>query len=562
MTKEVILRFEDGRKDSESLIERHRPGNVSPWSIPQIMGIPPSPRAAHTCDHLSGRLFLFGGWNGREALNDFYVLYINQTLKWQKLIPSKERPSRRNNHASAVYGGNSLLIHGGHNGKRWLKDMYEFKTLTKAELEGNGYEKYETCCELNEKLIGTWTKLEVNGSNRKRPSSRACHTISKIENKIYLFGGYDGTRCYNDLWVYDMDNKIWSEIEITERIPKPRNGHSSITCNKGVLIFGGHTGKEYLSDVVFYVPEQSKFIYPDIHGTAPSSRKGHSMTLVDDSTVVMFGGYDGKNRLNDLYILDVSELPFNVMWEKRTEINDNNVSIPTSRQRSTITSVNSGKCFIFGGYDGHSWKSDSFILDTRLFFDSKHVKNLSLPMIYNLSNLVDNPEFSDIVFVLENNERLYAHKCILSTQSEYFNSMFKIGMSESLGKEVVLTHIPKREFKSIINFLYTSFIEETDIHVLCNIMILADSYNINSLFNMCINNIKQMVSIDNVCDVIRISHTLSINELLIYCIKFASNNLDSIINDESFIKLKSEHPKLAMKISDEIVLQAKCKQLN
>ncbi|KAK6589258.1 hypothetical protein RS030_213317 [Cryptosporidium xiaoi] len=439
--------------------------------------------------------------------------------------------------------------------------MYEFKILTKeVEIRANDREfssyikEHKICDEIDEELVGTWTKFEINGNRKKQPSPRACHTINKLNHKIYLFGGYDGNKCYNDLWVYDIDNKSWSEIEMIERIPKSRNGHSTITCSKGVLIFGGHTGKEYLSDVILYIPEQNEFTYPNIYGIAPSSRKGHSMTLLDDFNIIMFGGYDGKNRLNDLYILDISELPVNITWQKRTENNDNNLNVPSSRQRNTITNMGLGKCFIFGGYDGYSWKSDSYILDTRLFFDSRHTKYLSLPMISNLSNLVDNPDFSDVVFILENNEKLYAHKCILATQSEYFNSMFKIGMSESLNKEVMLTHIPKREFKSIINFLYTSYIGETDINVLCNIMILADSYNINSLFNVCINNIKQMVNIDNVCDIIRISHTLTINELLIYCIKFASNNLESIINKNSFVQLKNKYPKLAMKISNEIVL--------
>ena len=59
------------------------------WSQPsaiqpnQING-GPSPRAAHSCDLIGNKLFVFGGWNGKSALNDLHVLEF-ETSKWKQV---------------------------------------------------------------------------------------------------------------------------------------------------------------------------------------------------------------------------------------------------------------------------------------------------------------------------------------------------------------------------------------------------------------------------------------------------------------------------------------------
>ena len=38
-------------------------------------------RAAHSCDKVGNSLYIFGGWNGKKALNDLYVLDLDK-LTW------------------------------------------------------------------------------------------------------------------------------------------------------------------------------------------------------------------------------------------------------------------------------------------------------------------------------------------------------------------------------------------------------------------------------------------------------------------------------------------------
>ena len=44
------------------------------WSKPIVKGIPPSPRDSHTCTTVGNNLFVFGGTDGENPLNDLHVL--------------------------------------------------------------------------------------------------------------------------------------------------------------------------------------------------------------------------------------------------------------------------------------------------------------------------------------------------------------------------------------------------------------------------------------------------------------------------------------------------------
>lgn len=56
--------------------------NISPWnSLSNLLGDGPTPRAAHSCEIIGNKLLFFGGWNGKKALNDLYVLNLDN-LTW------------------------------------------------------------------------------------------------------------------------------------------------------------------------------------------------------------------------------------------------------------------------------------------------------------------------------------------------------------------------------------------------------------------------------------------------------------------------------------------------
>ena len=159
-------------------------------------------RAAHSCDKIGNNLYIFGGWNGKKALNNLKVIDLDKLLSSPAVdnsssMPQPEAsttddaqqtetfgptPSCRNNHATAVYG-EKIYIHGGHDGVKWVDDLYVLNTSS---------------------LV--WTIPKING---EKPTARACHTLSRVGKKLYMFGGFDGEKCFNEIDVLDLEILTW-----------------------------------------------------------------------------------------------------------------------------------------------------------------------------------------------------------------------------------------------------------------------------------------------------------------------------------------------------------------
>ena len=50
------------------------------WSEPAIKGSPPTPRDSHSCTVVGDNLFVFGGTDGTNMLNDLHILDTCESL--------------------------------------------------------------------------------------------------------------------------------------------------------------------------------------------------------------------------------------------------------------------------------------------------------------------------------------------------------------------------------------------------------------------------------------------------------------------------------------------------
>lgn len=50
--------------------------------------------------------------------------------------------------------------------------------------------------------------------NFQKPSGRACHTMSRVGKKLYMFGGYDGEKCFNDMDILDLETMTWIQPSV------------------------------------------------------------------------------------------------------------------------------------------------------------------------------------------------------------------------------------------------------------------------------------------------------------------------------------------------------------
>eukprot|EP00928_Gymnodinium_smaydae_P078349 TRINITY_DN6222_c0_g1_i1.p1 TRINITY_DN6222_c0_g1~~TRINITY_DN6222_c0_g1_i1.p1 ORF type:complete len:526 (+),score=114.64 TRINITY_DN6222_c0_g1_i1:260-1837(+) len=492
------------------------------WSIPEMQACP-GPRAAHSCDVINGRFYLFGGWNGKRALNDLHILEVSSGV-WTEVLANAGAPTARNNHTTAVFD-QRLVIHGGHDGNKWVADM---SILDTSSVTTGSYDGV------------TWQRGLTSGTP---PPPRACHTLTRLAHKLYMFGGYDGGKCFNDMDIIDFETMTWMQPALSGTLPQARNAHTMTVIGSRLYLFGGHSGNKHLTDLHIFDTQRLHWSQPEILGTPPPGLRGHTANLIGHK-VFFFGGYDGKGRTNELYILDAEES----RWIRPTWPSDS-PQAPPGRQRHSASLVGSKRIYIFGGFDGNKWLNDLHVLDVGRLEESALNDVAIYTLIENMRRLLNDPDFSDITFIVQG-QRIYAHKAILVAQCEHFRAMFTGGrFAESSQHEVEIPQWSHAAFMAMLEWLYTGRTpRELALTQLTEVLGLADHYTLDGLKLMCENVLMHSVEIDNACTLLRHADQFMAHALKNYCLSFLIKNFDQVAYTPDFEEL-SKTPMLLLEVT-------------
>lgn len=177
------------------------------------------------------------------------------------------------------------------------------------------------------------------------PSPRSgTHAVSISSKFAILYGGYTmkGGEYFNDLYIFYNDQKTCQCIESAVLSPIPRIDASFVKTptGSGVIFFGGTDGREKFDDLWLFDAEnlQWKMLSPETIG--PSPRFGHVASAFGSSLYV-FGGWDGSNTLNDFWEYNITKNCWYCI--------DQNSGVPSRYRHSAV--VWNNKMFIFGGVD-------------------------------------------------------------------------------------------------------------------------------------------------------------------------------------------------------------------
>ncbi|KAF0465446.1 galactose oxidase [Gigaspora margarita] len=248
------------------------------WSKPRTIGDPPPSCRAHSSTLVDKKLFIFGGGDGPEYFNDLYV-FDTDTLTWTKPKTTGNIPSRRRAHTTAYYN-NCIYVFGGGDGVRALNDVYKLNISDMNNL--------------------VWEKLETTG---RPPISRGYHTSNLVGNKLVVYGGSDGHECFDDVFMLDLERNNWIKVNIANS--RQRLSHTATQVGSYLFIVCGHDGVRYTSEVLLLNLVTMQWEVRKVYGTPPSGR-GYHTTILYDSRLFVFGGYDGHSVFDDVYCLDLS----------------------------------------------------------------------------------------------------------------------------------------------------------------------------------------------------------------------------------------------------------------
>eukprot|EP00002_Diphylleia_rotans_P009476 TRINITY_DN1974_c0_g1_i2.p1 TRINITY_DN1974_c0_g1~~TRINITY_DN1974_c0_g1_i2.p1 ORF type:complete len:458 (-),score=48.99 TRINITY_DN1974_c0_g1_i2:185-1558(-) len=267
-------------------------------------------------------------------LRDCKVLDVN-TMTWSTIESIGQSPSARYAHAACSLGDNRMVIHGGHDGEKWLDDLVVLE-LTGAQ------------------GMPHWTYPTTSGQT---PGPRHGHTLTEVGSKLFLFGGYCNDNYYNDIFVleYESDRPRWSRLVASGTPPTPRAYHTATLIDKNYLMIFGGRGSDgsYIQDVAALDLSAMRWFYPKFFNSPPSGRAHHSATLYGTKLYIIGGQNSQSTFLNDVHVLH------NGKWQAVTF----NGTPMSPRSRHTTTLVNGNTLVIFGGYDGGSWMNDAITID-------------------------------------------------------------------------------------------------------------------------------------------------------------------------------------------------------
>ena len=343
------------------------PSALSPPPPTPAVASAPAVRSAASLVHTDdGRLIVFGGEAAvdepreRRGLKDVWSLGAPPsgwaacscpTPSWEAwqcgATANEDVPTARSNHAAAACGGH-LLVFGG-----WSAggDV----PLAHPELL-----HLETRC---------WTHCSTHNAP---PPPRGNPTLaySPARHLAVLYGGWDGSKRFDDVWCLDMEAWRWHRAATACDGPSPRTDHAAVLWDAGggderLLVFGGSTGRGS-SDELWSLdcsggePARWRWARFGAAATAadgawPPPRSSHAAALAGSgpsASLVVVGGQDGGRGGGPVGVVADAWVLSPLGGARRTWSRlDWRGTFPLQRCRHSVVVVGE-LAVVYGGYDG------------------------------------------------------------------------------------------------------------------------------------------------------------------------------------------------------------------
>ena len=217
-------------------------GTSNEWTSLPLTGTPPPPLSYHSMTSDSQTLYIFGGCTPDHGRSNHIWSFDLQQQRWEQLTPaagqeSEPQPEGRGG-ASIVHASDGLHVLFGYNGKEELADHW-----------------------LWDKQVRRWDLLSGDSGPRARSVTDVVFLRGVGEKgSLFVFGGeftpsaqgHEGAGSYhNDAWLFDIALSTWSPaVQAGGSAPSARGWFSSVAWgDEAVLVFGGFDGKERVGDV-------------------------------------------------------------------------------------------------------------------------------------------------------------------------------------------------------------------------------------------------------------------------------------------------------------------------
>lgn len=196
----------------------------------------PSSRYGHSSCISDNKMYVVGGCKHNNTFYQDAYTYDFISNTWSRIadIPMDLAYHQLVTHNNTVY------LFGGYNGVRFSPYTYI----------------YDTRC-------NKWNIVTVHG-REPPPISGTTVAYNNIDSELYLFGGYTAHNYINDLYRLSFDSMTWELVNVSNR-PQPRAYLQSAYINDTVYVYGGYDGTACSNDMRSLKIIKSINLYKIIH---------------------------------------------------------------------------------------------------------------------------------------------------------------------------------------------------------------------------------------------------------------------------------------------------------
>jgi hypothetical protein len=232
------------------------------WISPTVRGVPPSPRWGHSANIIMpGTLLVLGGREGSKPLpldHCHVAVIIGSEISWHERTILSGPPKNRYIHATLMLESERrLLLFGGHGGRsRYYNDVHLL------DLSDAAASLPSLPSESRERLPSSVSLLRPgDGHDPSTPVPR------QASNRDLRPDVSPGSLSDPDAASSSPPIGRWISPTISGSVPPKRSGHSLVRCGARAIVFGGFNGKELLNDV--YSLDLTTFVWIHVKITGP-----------------------------------------------------------------------------------------------------------------------------------------------------------------------------------------------------------------------------------------------------------------------------------------------------
>ncbi|RVE68169.1 hypothetical protein OJAV_G00089850 [Oryzias javanicus] len=479
-------------------------------------------RSKHTVVAYRDAIYVFGGDNGKNMLNDLLRFDVKD-CSWCRAFTTGTPPAPRYHHSAVVYGS-SMFVFGGYTGDIYsnsnLKnknDLFEYKFAT-----------------------GQWTEWKVDGS---LPVARSAHGATVYSDKLWIFAGYDGNARLNDMWtisLQDRDHACWEEIDQSGEIPPSCCNFPVAVCRDKMFVFSGQSGAKITNNLFQFEFKGHMWTrIPTEHllrgsPPPPQRRYGHTMVAFDRHLYV-FGGAADNTLPNELHCYDVDSQT----WEVIQASHDS--EMPSGRLFHAAAVI---AMYIFGGTVDNNVRSGEMY----------RFQTGQSPFLGHIAIVTARCQWLRKKILQAQDRRRRRTKQESSEESDEGAAGgprdIPAGNRPSGTQpllEVFIREAEAQPFEVLMQFLYTDKIQYPrrghvqDVLLIMDVYKLALSFKLSRLEQLCVQYIEASVDLQNVLIVCENANKLQLDQLKEHCLNFVvkESHFNQVIMTKEFEQLST-----------------------